>query len=275
VIAHLCRRRPADVIPRRAGLRIRNPLPRGRRERGRCSIAFLIGAFAALSVHSLRGMQTASLSATTATTPVTATDSSAQSVATSPHNVFDRPARYVYAPDSGQIPRIEQAIDKGVAHMFVLARGIARGRLERTNKLPRTLQLVITPDSVGTQLDADRPMSLPRSGTIVRWDDGMGDECRAREFVVADTLTQLCAADRGSSVTRYVLENNGQYLQRTVHITSPSLSASIDYAVRFRRSPDATVPEPSAQARPPETSIAAGDGPERDGTGTLAARLSH
>lgn len=151
--------------------------------------------------------------------------------------LFDRPGSYVYVPDGDQAPIIRQAIDKGVRQMFPLARAIARGRLMNTNKLPHTLQVIVARDSVGTRADADKPMNLPRSGVPVRWENGIGDVCgAARSVVIADTLLQLRAADRGSSVARYVLQDSGEQLQKIVHITSPHLSGPIDYAIRFRRS---------------------------------------
>jgi hypothetical protein len=186
-------------------------------------------------------------------------------VTTTSGGLFDRPGWYTYAPDSGQVRIIEQAIDKGVAHLFPLVRGIARGRLQGTNRLPHILLLVIAPDSVGTQLDTAKPMTLSRSGTTVRWDDGMGDVCRAREIVVADTLIQLCDADRGSSVTRYVLQDDGEELRRIVHITSPHLSAPVDYVTLFRRRSGQANPEPRAGQLARQAPAVADETPERNG----------
>ena len=167
------------------------------------------------------------------------------SVTAAPSSLFANLGWYAYEPDSDQALAIERAIDDGVAHMFPILRSIARSRLRSTNQLPHTVQVVIAPDSIGTQLDADRPMNLPRDGTTVRWEDGEGDVCDARMTVVGDTLMQFCTAARGSSIARYVLEDSGEQLERTAHITSPHLSKPIDYATRFRRRPVPGDREPS------------------------------
>jgi hypothetical protein len=259
------RRRAADISRRRAEPPTDRLLRHDRPTRSRWGIAFGFGALTMFSVRSLLGLQNTSPSAPPPPAAAAVVDSSARSVMASPGGLLERPGWYMYAPDSGQTLVIERAIDQGVAHLFPLVRGIARGRLKGTNRLPHTLQVVITPDSVGTQLDANKPMNLPRSGTTVRWDDGMGDVCRAREIIVADTLMQLCAADRGSSVARYVFEDGGETLRRIVHITSPHLSGPVDYAIVLRRLSDRVNFEPRSVQLLPGTRVVAEEAPMRDG----------
>ena len=156
--------------------------------------------------------------------------------------MFRRPGVYVYVPDPGQAVAIKQAVDRAVRHMFPIVRSIARRRLMDTNKMPDTLRVIVTRDTLGTQTDRDKAMDLPRSGITIRWDDGTGDVCRARDSVVADTLMQFCDTKSGGSVARYVLLNGGQRLRMIVHITSSHLSGPVDYAVEFRKeSRDETV----------------------------------
>jgi hypothetical protein len=258
------RRGVADIRQRRPEPRIHSWLHPNRPKRSRWGVAIGVAGFTVLSVRSLLGLQTVPPSTPPATAAVAAVDSSAQSVTVSPGGLFDRPGLYLYAPDSGQLLIIERAIDQGVAHMFPLLRSFARARLKGTNKLPQTLQVVVTPDAVGTQLDAEKPMSLPRSGITVRWDNGLGDRCRAREIVVADTLMQLCAADHGASIARYVLEDSGETLRRTVHITSPFLGGPVDYALLFRRRSDRASLDPPMRQPLPRTRVVAEETPNRD-----------
>jgi hypothetical protein len=212
-------------------------------------MASVAGALATLSVRGLFGLQS-TYQLMPATQPAIAVvETSVDSVTTTPSGLFANPGSYAYEPDSDQALAIERAIDDGVAHMFPILRSIARRRLRSTNKLPQTVQVVIAPDSIGTQLDSDRPMNLPRDGATVRWEDGKGDVCDARMTVVGDTLIQFCTAARGSSIARYVLEDGGEQLERTMHITSPQLSKPIDYATRFRRRPTPGDGESSRQVR--------------------------
>src|SRR5215469_15563747 len=145
-------------------------------------------------------------------------------------SAFDHAGVYVYAPDTGQEPLITQAVDRGVHGMLPTPHRIARRRLLETNKIPAVLRVIITADSVGTQQDSGKAMTLPRNGVTVRWDDGHGDVCQARETVVADTLTQFCDAGSGGSADQYVLEDGTNRLRLIVHITSPHLGGPVDYA---------------------------------------------
>jgi hypothetical protein len=48
------------------------------------------------------------------------------------------------------------------------------------NKIPGVLRVIVGSDSVGTQQDTGKAMTLPRSGVTVRWGDGNGNTCKAR-----------------------------------------------------------------------------------------------
>ncbi len=117
--------------------------------------------------------------------------------------------------------------------MLPTAHRIARRRLLETNTLPGVLRVIVLADSVGTQGDSGKAMTLPRAGAIIRWDNGHGDVCRAHETVVADTLTQFCDAGSGGSAFQYVVEDGGQRLRMIAHITSPHLGGPVDYAIEF------------------------------------------
>jgi hypothetical protein len=94
----------------------------------------------------------------------------------------------------------------------------------------------------------------------------MGDVCQARETVVADTLIQLCATDRGSSVARYVLQDSGEMLRRIVHITSPHLSGPVDYVTLYRRRATQVGLEPQAGRPVRQTQVVAEETPARHGS---------
>jgi len=157
---------------------------------------------------------------------------------TAPDALFERPGQYAYVPDTGQLPAIRQAVDRGVAGMLPTAHRIARRRLLETNTLPAVLRVIVLADSVGTQGDSGKAMLLPRSGETIRWDNGHGDVCRAHETVVADTLTQFCDAGSGGSAFQYVVEDDGQRLRMIAHITSPHLGGPVDYAIEFHAIPE-------------------------------------
>lgn len=148
-------------------------------------------------------------------------------------SLFDRPGVYTYAPDTGQEPAIVAAVNRGVHGMLPTPHRIARHRLLESTKLPAVLRLLVAPDSIGTQTDSGKAMTLPRSGVTIRWDDGHGDVCRAHETVVADTLTQFCDAGSGGSAYQYVPASDGHALTMIVHITSPHLPGAVDYTVEF------------------------------------------
>jgi hypothetical protein len=156
---------------------------------------------------------------------------------TAPGALYERPGQYAYAPDTGQLPAIQQAVDRGVHGMLPTAHRIARRRLLETNTIPSVLRVIVLDDSVGTQGDSGKAMTLPRNGTVIRWDNGHGDVCKAHETVVADTLTQFCDAGSGGSAFQYVVEDAGQRLRMIAHITSPHLGGPVDYVIEFRAVP--------------------------------------
>jgi hypothetical protein len=156
---------------------------------------------------------------------------------TAPDALFERPGQYAYAPDTGQLPAIRQAVDRGVAGMLPTAHRIARRRLLETNTLPAVLRVIVLADSVGTQGDSGKAMMLPRSGETIRWDNGHGDVCKAHETVVADTLTQFCDAGSGGSAFQYVVVEGGQHLRMIAHITSPHLGGPVDYVIELHSVP--------------------------------------
>jgi hypothetical protein len=147
--------------------------------------------------------------------------------------LFNRSGVYVYLPDRDQSAIIEVAINRAVAGMFPVVRDFARQRLMSTNELPDSLRLIVESDALGTQLGHHKPMTLPRSGAIVKWDDGRGNVCRARDSVAADTLFQLCSVGTASSVARFVLVDEGRRLLMVMHIASPRLSSPVQYAIDF------------------------------------------
>lgn len=149
--------------------------------------------------------------------------------------LFGRPGVYTYAPDSGQVPIIDAAVNRAIAHMFPLVRGIARQRLMRTNALPDTLRLLVAPDTLGTQVRREKPMILPRSGVTVRWDDGRGNVCRARDSVAADTLFQFCRIGTAVSVARYIIGADGRRLRMMIYVMSPHSSRPVEYSIEFGR----------------------------------------
>jgi hypothetical protein len=149
--------------------------------------------------------------------------------------LFNRPGVYVYVPEHDQSAIIESAINRAVAGMFPVVRDVARRRLMTTNDLPDSLRLIVEATALGTQLGHHKPMTLPRSGAIVRWDDGRGNLCRARDSVAADTLFQLCSVGTASSVARFVLVDEGRRLLMVMHIASPRLSSPVQYAIDLRR----------------------------------------
>jgi hypothetical protein len=59
------------------------------------------------------------------------------------------------------------------------------------NKVPGVLRVIVGSDSVGTQQDTGKAMTLPRSGVTVRWGDGNGNTCKARASTLTDVAIPL------------------------------------------------------------------------------------
>src|SRR5581483_272271 len=71
---------------------------------------------------------------------------------------------------------IKAAINQTVEHMSFITRPIARGRLNKTNPLPRHVQVTQSDDTIAVAFDDGNPIATPLNGHPVPWQSSMTHE---------------------------------------------------------------------------------------------------
>lgn len=142
---------------------------------------------------------------------------------------------YDIIPDSSD--NIPAAVERAVQHMFFIARPIARHRLLVNNPMPQHVHFDVTPDTITLHLGDQRPLPLPRDGTVVPWVSTGGDKCQASLVVAGDTLIERVTAHGGQSETRFVTSDSGRRLREAVRITSSHLPQPVVYSILFAKAP--------------------------------------
>ncbi|MGH7578318.1 MAG: hypothetical protein ACREM1_24785 [Longimicrobiales bacterium] len=141
--------------------------------------------------------------------------------------------RYVILPEQGD--EIEAAIDKAVSEMSFLTRGIARGRLRRTNPPPESLAIGVQGTDVVIQQDARIPVRAAWNGTPVEWTNDEGEELEVSMVWEDPVLRQVFVADDGQRVNEFWSSEGGRILTMRVVVSSPRLSEDVVYQLAFGR----------------------------------------
>jgi hypothetical protein len=149
---------------------------------------------------------------------------------------FDPLKRYegrytLVASESADIP---EAIEKTVKQMNFITRGVARGRLQRTNRAFPSIEI---------RLNGDEFRITHEGGTSVAHRDfSTGIQTKApdgKDIVVhlspGPPLMQSYDSDDGRKENRYELSADGTRMTLNVRVTSPRLRQPLEYRLVFRR----------------------------------------
>jgi len=141
---------------------------------------------------------------------------------------------YTLIPDSSD--DIKAAVNQTVEHMSFITRPIARGRLNKTNPLPRHMQVTRTNDTIAVAFDDGNPIITPLNGDTVPWRSSlMHEDYQAHAERAGDTTAQIIVAPDGERKNEYVFTDNGSRLELRVTISSHRLPRSLTYTLRFKR----------------------------------------
>ena len=144
------------------------------------------------------------------------------------------PTTYTLIPDSSD--DIKAAVNLTVEHMSFITRPIARGRLNKTNPLPRRVLVTLTDDTLAVAFDDGNPIVTPLDGTTVPWRSLLTREnYEAHAVRTADTTAQVIVAPDGSRTNAYVFSPDGARLELRVTVASHRLPRPLTYTLRFRR----------------------------------------
>lgn len=130
--------------------------------------------------------------------------------------------------------RIERAIERSIADMNALIRGIARGRIADYTPVVRNLRIAVHGDLIAVSLDG-RTLRSNADGSRRDITMPTGDEgqitCRLQET----RLTQSFLFDQGTRRHVFTLRPDGKLVLQ-VSMGSEQLPAPVSYSMRFRPS---------------------------------------
>jgi hypothetical protein len=134
-----------------------------------------------------------------------------------------------------QSEKIDAAVDKAVAHMNFLVRGIARSRLRGANKPIQRIVIEYPDDNVWISLREDEPPTIsPRSGEFVPYTRADGEVVQVKTELADGVIRQFFDSDDGQKEHVYRLQPDGT-MAFEVKVLSERLRAPFEYTWVFQR----------------------------------------
>ena len=141
---------------------------------------------------------------------------------------------FVY--DAAASESVEAAINTAVSKINFALRPIARGRLKKTNKPYQRVSIDYTASQVTIATDGRAAIVTPANGTPVDWTRPEDKEkLKVSTEWENGKLEQTFQAEDGKRVNTYSISQDGRVLSMLVTITSPRLSKSLTYTLKYRR----------------------------------------
>jgi hypothetical protein len=134
-----------------------------------------------------------------------------------------------------QSEKIDAAVDKAVAHMNFLVRGVARGRLKGANKPIQQIVIDYPGDNVYVLLRADEPPVItPRTGAFVPYTRADGEVVQAKTELGDGLIRQFFDSNDGQKEHVYRLRPDGT-MAFEVTVLSERLRAPFEYTWVFQQ----------------------------------------
>jgi len=129
---------------------------------------------------------------------------------------------------------IDKAIESATAKMNFLVRAVAKSRLKSTNPLYQRIEITNDGAQITVRYDKGKPVVMPADGGIVKWTRDDGEQFDVSAQAQGAQLQQTFKAEDGQRVNEFSLAPDGT-LTLAVTITSPQLSAPLNYTLAYRR----------------------------------------
>lgn len=135
---------------------------------------------------------------------------------------------------------VPAAIERAVAEMNFVTRGIGRSRLKATNQPPADVRFALPTDSIVVQYAGQPELRARRDGSPRDWRNAAGESFRARVTMTtaADgsvTLRQSFEAEDGRRENLWQFDAAATTLTLDVTVRSPRLPQPLQYRHVFRR----------------------------------------
>lgn len=144
---------------------------------------------------------------------------------------------YRFIGGESEIERMDRAIDDAVEELNFLIRGLARRRLREPNFPSERLRIVEEGAQIRIERTGQPDIAAPADGSPIEWrnpENGNTLEIR-HEMAGPRVLEQQMRGDRGLSVNRYVLSDDGSNLTVRTVITADKLSAPVRFSTTYAR----------------------------------------
>jgi len=145
---------------------------------------------------------------------------------------------YQFVGGDAERAAVAAAVDRAVAPMSFLARGIARSSLIARAEIRQAIGIFFADDGTVTVLSpGEPPESSPADGAPVRVVNRFGDKSELSQQFINGVFVQRGRTDDGSGSTIFELQPDGQTL--LVHRTMESgrLPQPVKYTLTYRRTP--------------------------------------
>jgi hypothetical protein len=144
---------------------------------------------------------------------------------------------YRHVGGESETRAVEEAIDEAVAELNVFIRGIARRRLREPNLPADWMKLDIGADQAAVAQKGRPTIAAPLDEPPVEWKNpNNGNTLRVSYRAQSSRrLEQRLRGDRGLSVIRYELEDDGNTLSVVTTITADLLEQPLTFQTTYRR----------------------------------------
>jgi hypothetical protein len=129
---------------------------------------------------------------------------------------------------------VDAAIEKSVAELNPVVRGLGRSRLAESNEVPADIEITLASEVV-TIHQAGDAHAAPVDGTKVKSKSKDGDKVKVSHRLGSGKLTQRIVGDGGERTNRYELSSDGKRLTLEVEITSSQLPVPVEYSLSYER----------------------------------------
>jgi len=145
-----------------------------------------------------------------------------------------------YVRDAAASDDVQAAIERAVAQMSFVTRGIGRSRLKATNQPPSDVRFALPSDSIVVHYAGQPELRARRDGTPREWRNAAGEPFQARVTLApgtdgAVTVRQVFEAEDGRRENAWRLDATGATLTLDVTVSSPRLPQPLRYRHVFRR----------------------------------------
>lgn len=143
---------------------------------------------------------------------------------------------YEYVGGKAQIDEMNRRIEEGVEELNFFIRGIAERRLREANRPTEKLTITSANGKISVARSGKPEMAAPENGSAVDWKNPEnGKELQVSHRLEQGVLRQRIEGDRGRSVNRFVLGEDGQRLSVKTQIEVDRLDAPIRFETTYRR----------------------------------------